>query len=146
MKRHPFSCAPRQATMQVLALTLMAVLGGCAMPATQPSDTAGSVMTGTQGKPVGEELSQWLARAHPGEVIQLGQSPWGREVQVEVGSLYYAASGRVCRELTVRQGGLDAERREIACETAAGNWVTRRQVTASQSSSSQSGSSNGSAR
>lgn len=136
-KQLPLSM-PRQAPMLLLALLVSAALGGCAL---QPQGTAsGSVMAGSaQGKPLEGEVSDFLSRANSGEIIQLNQSPWGGDVEVETGSPYYAASGRVCRMLAIRQGGLATERREIACETASGGWVTRRQVTASHTSASRGG-------
>lgn len=115
----------------LLGALLLATLSGCALqPAAHDTSASGSVVAGSeQGKPVDANLSDFLAQSHLGETLQLARSPWGNNVSVSAGTPYYAASGRVCRELTVQQMGRNDDQAAIACETATGNWMVRRQVT-----------------
>ncbi|CAM3612009.1 DVU3141 family protein [Halomonas lysinitropha] len=117
----------RDGTRLAATLALVAVLGGCALQPAQQAHDAGSVLGG--GKPVDANLNGFLAQSRGGAAIQLAKSPWGRDVEVLAETPYFAASGRPCRELSIRRPGRQAEQGAIACETASGNWVVRRQVT-----------------
>lgn len=123
---HPFSGNARR---WLLAVSLLAALSGCAMPAAQQGDASGSVVAGSdQGKPVGANLSGFLEQAQPGAVTDLAESPWGANVMASVEAPYYAASGRVCRQLRI-ESARGPVTPQVACETASGQWVVRRQVT-----------------
>lgn len=113
----------------LLAVSLLAALGGCAMPAAQQGDASGSVVAGSdQGKPVDANLSGFLEQAPPGAVTDLPTSPWGANVMVSVEAPYYAASGRVCRKMRI-ESARGPVAPQVACETASGQWAVRRQVT-----------------
>ncbi|PXY00355.1 DVU3141 family protein [Halomonas sp. LBP4] len=120
----------RDGARLAVTLALVAVLGGCALqPAPQSKDAGSVVAGGERGKRLGANLSGFLGQSSGGAAIQLAESPWGRDVEVVADTSYFAASGRPCRELTVRHAGRQAEQGAIACETATGAWVVRRQVT-----------------
>lgn len=119
------------ATARLLALTLVITLSGCAQMYAQHNTTGSVIIGDDQGTPVGASLSGFLNEANRGEVVRLAQSPWGPGVNVHSGQPYYAASGRICRELTVQGSG--GERVQIACKTANDQWVTRRQIISAQS-------------
>ncbi len=120
----------RRGTRLAVTLAVVAVLGGCALQPGQHSRDAGSVVAGGErGKRLDANLSGFLAQSSGGAAIQLAESPWGRDVEVVADTVYFAASGRPCRELSIRHAGRQAEQGAIACETAAGDWVVRRQVT-----------------
>ena len=111
-------------------LALVAVVGGCAMQPASYSHESGSVVVGEErGTPLGANLNGFLAQSSGEAVIQLAESPWGRDVEVVAEAAYFAASGRPCRELSIRHPGRSATQGAIACETASGNWVASRQVT-----------------
>ncbi len=120
----------RQGARLALTLAVIAVLGGCAMQPASHSRQAGSVVAGADsGTQLGANLSGFLAQSSGGAVIQLDESPWGDDVEVQADSVYFAASGRPCRELRIRSASRQDEQSAVACETDAGDWVTRRQVT-----------------
>lgn len=120
------------AIMRLLALALIATLSGCAQMYAQHDSAYGSVISGgEQGTPVGASLSSFLNEANRGEAVRLAQSPWGPGVNVYSGQPYFAASGRICRELTVQGNG--GERAVIACKAADDQWVARRQITSVKS-------------
>ena len=120
----------RQGARLGVTLAVIAVLGGCAMQPASHSRQAGSVVAGADsGTRLGANLSGFLAQSSGGAVIQLDESPWGDDVEVQADSVYFAASGRPCRALSIRRANRQAEQGAIACETAAGDWVTHRQVT-----------------
>lgn len=113
----------------LIAISLLAALSGCALPAAQPGASSASVVAGSdQGKPVDANLSGFLEQAPPGAVTDLAESPWGANVMVSVEAPYYAASGRVCRQLRI-ESARGPVTPQVACETATGQWAVRRQVT-----------------
>lgn len=113
----------------LLGALFLATLSGCALqPASQSN--SGSVVAGSeQGKLVDANLNGFLAQSNLGETLQLERSPWGNNVNIKADAPYYAASGRVCRKLTVQQIGRNDDQGAIACETATGDWMVHRQVT-----------------
>jgi hypothetical protein len=55
-----------------------------------------------------------------GSRYRLPQSPWGEGVAVELRDLYTAASGRVCRRVTIDPSG--ARQPALACRTNGDEW------------------------
>ncbi|WP_181919434.1 DVU3141 family protein [Alkalilimnicola ehrlichii] len=55
---------------------------------------------------------------------ELRESPWGPDVSVRLHGLYDAASGRVCRRLTVEADGV--RRPALACRSQDGVWTAVR--------------------
>jgi hypothetical protein len=98
-------------------------LAGCV---SQPS-APGSLVGEGRGNPVGDDISGFLAQAPAGAVMQLAESPWGRNVQLTADIPYYAASGTECRRVQVI-GPSQAVRDALACATPSG-WTSRRLVT-----------------
>ncbi|MCK8066943.1 DVU3141 family protein [Cobetia sp. 1CM21F] len=110
-------------------------ISGCAT--TYPESTgAGSTnlanLTGAAALPA--DVSSFLDSGAPGSVIAVPTSPWGSNVEVVAHERYFAASGRICRELTV-SNQRDLPSKELACRTSndgkagEGTWVTQRLVT-----------------
>ncbi len=89
-------------------------------------------LTGTASLPA--DVSSFLDSAAPGSVVAVPTSPWGSNVEVVAHERYFAASGRICRELTV-SNQRDLPKKELACRTSndgkagEGTWVTQRLVT-----------------
>ena len=121
----------RLAAVAGLALAIT----GCAT--SYPESTgAGSTnlanLTGAVALPV--DVSSFLDSAAPGSVIAVPTSPWGSNVEAVAHERYFAASGRICRELTV-SNQRDLPSKELACRTSndgkagEGTWVTQRLVT-----------------
>lgn len=120
----------RLAAVAGLALAIT----GCAT--SYPESTgAGSTnlanLTGAASLPA--DVSSFLDSAAPGSVIAVPTSPWGSNVEVVAHERYFAASGRICRELTV-SNQRDLPSKELACRTSndgkagEGTWVTQRLV------------------
>ena len=129
----------RQASVRIVRLACAAglalAISGCAT--SYPESTgAGSTnlanLTGAAALPV--DVSSFLDSAAPGSVIAVATSPWGSNVEVVAHERYFAASGRICRELTV-SNQRDLPSKELACRTSndgkagEGTWVTQRLVT-----------------
>lgn len=130
MTTHDAHKTVRKGARLAITLAVVAVLGGCALqPAAQSPDAGSVVAGGEQGTRLGANLSGFLAQSSGGAATQLAESPWGRDVEVVADTVYYAASGRPCRELSIRRAGRNAVQSAIACETSSGDWIVRRQVT-----------------
>ncbi|WP_156961893.1 DVU3141 family protein [Cobetia amphilecti] len=122
--------------VRLAAVTSLALaITGCAT--SYPESTgAGSTnlanLTGAASLPA--DVSSFLDSAAPGSVIAVPTSPWGSNVEVVAHERYFAASGRICRELTV-SNQRDLPGKELACRTSndgkagEGTWVTQRLVT-----------------
>ncbi|MBF7051778.1 hypothetical protein IOC61_00340 [Halomonas sp. KAO] len=110
----------------LVAVSLLAALSGCALPAGQQS--SGPIMAGANpGKSLDANLSGFLEQAPPGAVTELPQSPWGPNAMVHVEAPYFAASGRVCRKMRIEtpRGRITPR---VACESV-GAWEAKRLVT-----------------
>lgn len=111
----------------LIALALVAAVGGCALPLRPTPDASGSV-----GNPSGIELDAalgaFLAQAPVGAVLAVADSPWGSNVEILVEDAYLAASGRECRKFKVLRTGAVGSSREVACQNAQG-WNARRLIT-----------------
>ncbi|MEL0615896.1 DVU3141 family protein [Cobetia marina] len=122
--------------MRLVAVAGLALtIAGCAT--SYPASTgAGSTnlanLTGAASLPA--DVSSFLDSSAPGSVIAVPTSPWGSDVEVVAHERYFAASGRICRELTV-SNARDLPSKELACRTSnegkagEGTWVTQRLVT-----------------
>jgi hypothetical protein len=61
-----------------------------------------------------------LADAPAGSLARLDASPWGPGVTVVLHDAYHAASGRICRRVTVQSEGMS--RPGLACQRRDGAW------------------------
>ena len=61
-----------------------------------------------------------LSRAPAGSSAHLEQSPWGKDVGVMMHEPYHAASGRICRDVTISSDGM--RRPALVCEGRDGTW------------------------
>lgn len=113
------------------SIGMLAVLGlalsGCASPGGIFGPPDGGSVQSAPGTALGENLNGFLAQASPGAVVNLAESPWGRDVEVTADAPYFAASGRECRKLRILTAN-GATRQVVACETPEG-WQSRRLVT-----------------
>ncbi|MDN5872411.1 MAG: hypothetical protein L0H73_17075 [Nitrococcus sp.] len=69
-------------------------------------------------------LQTFLARAPAGSSVVLAASPWGARASVYAHTPYYAASGRICRDLTIEQAG--RRRPGLVCRLPRGGWESAR--------------------
>mgnify|MGYP003761193165 CR=1 FL=1 len=65
-------------------------------------------------------LQQFLSDAPAASVLALADSPWGANVIISVQEPYYAASGRICRALTVESGA--GSWPGLVCRLPDGGW------------------------
>lgn len=108
-----------------LLVTLAVILSGCAVQ----QNSSGSVIVGSQGTRLGENLGDFLSQSAPNSTLVLQQSPWGENVEVKADASYYAASGRTCRHLQIMGLQRSDIRSAVACKTAGSSWVSQRLVT-----------------
>lgn len=121
----------RLAVMAGFALTI----AGCATSYPNSSGIgSNNVANLTGAASLSADVSSFLDSSAPGSVIGVLNSPWGSDVEVVAHERYFAASGRICRELTV-SNTRDLPSKELACRTSndgkagEGTWVTQRLVT-----------------
>ena len=115
-------------TLLGMACTMALVIGlsGCA---TSPSSE--QVLFSPGGSPIGASLSQFMENANTGQSVNAGaDSPWG-SARIEAGRRYYAASGRICRELIVERPGYRGVP-GVACRVSPNEWVNVRAITHGQ--------------
>lgn len=111
----------------VVVLAIASLLGGCASHGGFSGAQPGGVVQGGQGQALDQDLAGFLTQSPAGGVTTLPESPWGRGVEVTAEAPYDAASGRVCRRLTLLSADSDV-RQAVACETS-GGWEAQRLVT-----------------
>ena len=105
-------------TLTTLGVALL--LTGCA-------GRGGLIPDGDTAKPstdpepaISEQLAGFLADATRGEQAGFGVTPWGNDTVLRAGERYYAASGRICRALQVRDESDSALQAALACRTQTG--------------------------
>lgn len=108
------------------------LLSGCAQFPTA-SNSAINMPVHAAHTPFPPNLSSALTARSGYTVLQLEQSPWGPSVNLDVSPIYYAASGRICREMSVTQQGTALKDDVIACQYG-DLWGYTRNVTKSLSS------------
>ncbi|MBY5924899.1 MULTISPECIES: DVU3141 family protein [unclassified Halomonas] len=119
---------PRVAWLGAMGALLL--LSGCVMQPATSTNPSGSVIVGQpQGTSLDASLNGFLANAPAGAIVNLASSPWGGAVEVMADAPYRAASGRLCRHLTVQRQSNASQQDVVACETPSG-WVSHRRVTA----------------
>lgn len=92
----------------------------CLMMAGLSSCAVVPLPAGRSGEPQLSALQQFYAQAPRGGRIFVKDSPWGGRVTVVAHESYYAASGRTCRKLTIRQGGM--RRPGLVCRLPDAGW------------------------
>jgi surface antigen len=108
------------ARVGVIAVVLM-LMAGCAGQREAPQSAAPAERAGAA---VAASLQDVLERAPTGSRYRLPQSPWGEGVAVELRDAYTAASGRMCRRVTIDPAG--ASQPGLACRRADGHWQSVR--------------------
>jgi hypothetical protein len=118
---------PGQGLRLALILAAAAGLGACAtLPGTAPGVAATPAPAEDAGRGLPAPVSAFLAEAAPGATRRFDQTPWG-EAELQVGALFFAASGRHCRPLQVQGAGAGA-RSLLACALPGGGWEARHAV------------------
>lgn len=110
-----FSTRAKAGRAVLLSLLMAALLPACSTlsaPAPQAEPHASA--------PAADSLPAEFGTASAGTRLALASSPWGAAVSVILHPLYPAASGRMCRELTVLAGG--GSQPGLACQRAGGGW------------------------
>lgn len=72
-------------------------------------------------------FQHFLSNASVGSSTFLAHSPWGAQITVYAHETYHAASGRVCRKLTITDAGM--RRAGLACRLPDGSWEQVRALT-----------------
>ena len=118
--------------MQMIYKRTLVVLGvllisGCAQ--TQTNTTAQSpVKFNTPSTALPTEVSNRLSEQSGYILIQTDETHWGSQIELDVSPVYYSASGRLCRDVSVTQQGTLRNEQVIACQY--GNaWGVTRNVT-----------------
>ncbi len=104
-------------------------LGGCASVSgvsdfPQSKSSTGVVLSK-------DELNRFFESAASGTSFQADASPWGKEVEIIVATAYDAASGRQCRDISIRDHSTETVD-GIVCRIQPGLWESIRPITRSQ--------------
>jgi|SRR5690554_3818793 len=88
------------------------------IPASQWLNTSGTVTF------LSAEHSQLIEAAGAGDVITLGQTPWGQSTRLKVGSSYFSATGKRCFATVIEASTRRAP--STLCRYSEGNWGATR--------------------
>ena len=119
LRRVPF---PRRVRVTG-ALLVALIISGCATTPSPERGAAISLVGADNAKTLPDDFANFLEEAHAGAIRELASSPWGEDVEVTAGPAYFAASGRVCRPLTITRG--EEVQNGLACRGESG-WVKQR--------------------
>ena len=111
-----------------IAIMIAPFVVGCANVPTsnnQALDTESKIVSESVQE---KRVSAFLASAAASDVAEFVSTPWGENVLVQAGELYFSASGRYCRKLTVLNNSGN-ESLQLACEIRPGSWEPVRLVT-----------------
>lgn len=109
---------PKRWTPPVFLILLAVVAQGCTS-ASRPS--AGGADAAAPPGTTAARVEDFIARAAVGETTRLTSAKPGGAVDVTVRDEYHAASGRVCRQLTMTNG-VGSSKPRVACRAAKGSW------------------------
>jgi len=113
----------------LVVLFAAVITSGCVLDAERRELEPRQEVTGP-GPLLAPELYPFLADAPPGATITVAESPWGSEVDLIAGRLYFAASGRYCRQLQIDRGRAhDGKTKSALACRAADSWESRPLVT-----------------
>jgi hypothetical protein len=91
---------------------------------TNESETISEPLVHTDFSP---KINEFLSVAKNGSSQLFEASPWGPEALITLDRLYFSASGRTCRSITISQE--EKTNYEVVCQSAAQHWVAIRPVT-----------------
>lgn len=121
---------PRAFSLRTVARRSAISLGisltaSCAyLPIPDMAETDASGETGQLG--VADELAAFFNASTEAVAQRFAETPWGEDVLIEAGPVYYAATGTSCRRVAV-VGAVQAERM-LACVAQTGRWQIQRLV------------------
>lgn len=119
-----------------LILVGLLLLSGCTQfPVKSGSLTSEPVHTASYPL-LPETVSAVLNERSGYAIVQMDQSPWGANAELDIAPVYYAASGRQCREVKVTPSGIAPVQEFIACQQGE-QWGITRNVTRALSQQSQ---------
>jgi len=101
-------------------LSLMLLYGCAYLPVSQDRMDQGDPSA------LPEDLSAFLNAHQEAAAREFSASPWGSEVLIKAGPVYFAAIGEYCRRILV--SGAQGEQALLACQESGGQWYTRRLV------------------
>ena len=121
--------------MQVFTKRSFVVLGvlllsGCTQLPIKSHSTATPVPVNLPHTPLPASVSTQLSERPGYAIIQTNDTQWGANVEFDLSPVYYAASGRLCREGTITQTNTALNEEIIACQYGA-YWGYNRNVTKS---------------
>ena len=117
----------RASYLRPLMLVSVLLLSGCTQ-LTLKSNSHTAVPVNTPHTPLPADVSEALSQRSAYAVIQSDTTHWGTNIELDVTPVYYSASGRVCREMSVSQIGGALRDQVIACQYG-NNWGVTRNVT-----------------
>lgn len=121
----------RQLLVRTGLLAGVLLLAGCTtLPGTTSASQSWGGSLASHSLPLSEQLSAMLAESNDYAVVTTEGSPWGEQAELHLSPIYYAASGRLCREFEVfTPVQPDKAMAQVACEVRPGQWVSTRNVT-----------------
>lgn len=104
-------------------LAVLLLLAGCAGGGDWNPDLSGLPEPDAAAAAVesGPSLADFLDEATRGEQARFDETPWGADALIRVGARYYAASGRVCRRIQMRDERGAFTEAALACR-AGSDW------------------------
>ena len=114
-------------TRPLLLAGVLIILSGCAQTPRHGTQLP-AVPNNTPHTPLPVAISERLTEQSGYTAIQSELTHWGNSIQLEASPIYYAASGRICREISVSQSHTSLREEVIACNYGS-HWGVTRNVT-----------------
>lgn len=102
-------------------------LSGCAQMSTQTTTPSAATFHAPQTL-LTHHVSEQLSQQSGYLLIRADDTQWGNNIEFDVSPVYFAASGRVCREMLITQEGSSRHEQVIACQYGH-DWGVTRNVT-----------------
>ncbi|GGO79582.1 hypothetical protein GCM10011348_14220 [Marinobacterium nitratireducens] len=117
-----------KATVSLLAAL---VLAGCSSNQTRDAYSAtAQPPVVSKGQALSQEVSGFLSTGSGQSTRYFASTYWGDNVELTTDATYYAASGRICRQVSVSSMTGTSAGRWLACEGGNGQWVAVRSLSA----------------
>ncbi|NVK43980.1 MAG: hypothetical protein HWE39_22285 [Oceanospirillaceae bacterium] len=110
-----------------IGMLAVLVLAGCSSSQTRDGYSASAQPpVVSKGQALSQEVSEFLATGAGQSTRYFASTYWGDNVELTTDSIYYAASGRNCRQVTVNTMTGTSASRWLACDAGNGLWVAVR--------------------
>lgn len=105
----------------VIGLATLLLLSGCNTLAVNSPSLANEL--NEQPAPVvASALDQFLNAAAPQASALVADTPWGKQLEISAAAPYFAASGLICRQLSVGE----QQHKALVCQQSNGRWTPSR--------------------